>query len=65
MEQIATGTFEVKLSPQVDEHNSGPLMGRLLIDKTFHGGLDGTSKGQMLSAGTAIKGSAGYVGLAK
>jgi len=63
MEQVATGTFEVKLSPQADEHNSGTLMGRLLIDKTFHGDLDGTSKGQMLSAGTAVKGSAGYVAM--
>ncbi len=58
----ATGTFEVKLSPQSDEHSANaPGLGRLLIDKTFEGDLLGTSKGQMLSARTEIHGSAGYV----
>jgi hypothetical protein len=33
------------------------------IDKQFHGDLQGTSKGQMLTAGTAVKGSAGYVAI--
>lgn len=33
------------------------------IDKKFHGDLEGTSKGEMLSAGTAVKGSAGYVAM--
>ncbi len=33
------------------------------IDKQFHGDLDGTSKGEMLSAGTDVKGSAGYVAM--
>jgi hypothetical protein len=31
------------------------------IDKQFHGDLEGTAKGQMLTAGTDVKGSAGYV----
>jgi hypothetical protein len=31
------------------------------IDKQFHGDLEATSKGEMLTAGTAIKNSAGYV----
>jgi hypothetical protein len=35
----------------------------LLIDKQFHGDLDATSKGQMLAAGTGVKGSAGYVAI--
>ena len=33
------------------------------IDKQFHGDLEGTSQGQMLSAGTSTKGSAGYVAI--
>jgi hypothetical protein len=56
----ATGTFDVKLAPQQDE---GSPLGRMTIDKQFHGGIDGTSKGQMLSVMTAVKGSGGYVAL--
>lgn len=33
------------------------------LDKQFHGDLEGTSKGQMLTAGTAVKDSAGYVAI--
>lgn len=56
----ATGTFEVKLSPQT----SDPPLGRFLFDKQFHGGLDGTSRGEMLTAGSGAKGSSGgYVAL--
>ena len=58
----ARGTFEVKLTPQSnDEEPQGSTLGRLSIDKTFRGDLEGTSKGEMLSAGTPTKGSAGYV----
>src|SRR6185312_9342775 len=31
--------------------------------KQFHGNLEASSKGEMLSAGTSIKGSAGYVAI--
>jgi len=37
----------------------------MTIDKQFHGDLEGVSKGQMLTAGTAVKGSAGYVAIEK
>jgi hypothetical protein len=58
----ATGTFEVKLTPQSnDAEAGGSTLGRLTIDKLFRGDLDATSKGEMLSAGTPVKGSAGYV----
>jgi hypothetical protein len=33
------------------------------IDKTFFGELDASSKGEMLSAMTSVKGSAGYVAI--
>ena len=59
----ATGTFDVKLSPQATDTTAGSPLGRLTIDKQFHGDLEGTSKGEMLTAGTAIKNSAGYVAL--
>lgn len=59
-----SGTFEVKLSPQApDDKSENPAIGRMLIDKQFHGDLEATSKGQMLTAGTAVKGSAGYVAI--
>jgi hypothetical protein len=60
----ATGTFEVKLRPQPpeDETEEAPL-GRMLIDKQFHGDLEAASKGRMLAAGTSVKGSAGYVAM--
>jgi hypothetical protein len=60
----ATGDFEVKLSPQAPEDGpAGAAIGRMLIDKQFHGDLEAVSQGQMLAAGTAVKGSAGYVAI--
>jgi len=59
----ASGEFEVKLKPQVMDDNGGGTLGRMSIDKTFHGDLDATSKGEMLTAGTAVQGSAGYVAM--
>lgn len=56
----ATGTFDVKLVPQ--PAGEDPL-GRMTIDKQFHGDLDATSKGQMLGFSTSVKGSAGYVAM--
>ena len=58
----ASGTFEVKLNPQSDADNT---VGRMSIDKQFQGDLVGTSKGQMLMAGTGVEGSAGYVAIEK
>lgn len=60
----ATGPFDVKLTPQ-DDKSGDPLLARMTIEKQFHGDLEGESKGQMLSAGTAVKGSAGYVAIEK
>src|SRR5580700_12164265 len=54
----ATGTFEVKLIPQPDE-----AVGRMTLDKEFHGDLEATSKGQMLAVRGDGKGSAGYVAM--
>lgn len=60
----AKGTFEVKITPQTpDGKFEDATMGRMTIDKQFHGDLEGTSLGQMLSAMTQVKGSAGYVAM--
>ena len=59
----ATGPFDVKLTPLDDKID--PALARMTIDKQFHGDLEATSKGQMLSAATDVKGSAGYVAIEK
>ncbi len=63
MSERATGTFEVSLEPQPLFHDTGPVLGRLTIDKQFHGDLSATSTGEMLSARTNVKDSAGYVAI--
>jgi hypothetical protein len=55
MANHASGSFEVKLTPQG--------VGRMSLDKQFHGDLEATSTGEMLMAGTSVKGSAGYVAI--
>ena len=61
---LARGTFEVKLAPQPIAHeHAGVPLGRLSIDKEFRGDLVGTSKGEMLTAMTSVKESAGYVAI--
>lgn len=65
MTHHASGTFEVKLSPQSNDQAGDPNLGRMTIDKQFSGDLEGLSKGQMLTAMTATKGSAGYVAIEK
>ena len=56
----ARGPFDVTLAPQTDA-GAPAALGRMTIDKRFHGDLDATSQGQMLTAMTDTKGSAGYV----
>ena len=61
----AAGPFDVKVVPQAPDPGGDPAVGRMLLDKKFHGDLEATSKGQMLTAGTAVEGSAGYVAIEK
>ena len=64
VETHANGTFEVKLEPlAADDKTEGSTLSRMSIEKHFHGDLEGTSKGEMLSAMTDVKGSAGYVAM--
>ena len=59
----AAGPFEVKLNPLPTFAEAEGTLGHLSIDKQFRGDLDATSKGEMLSAGTTVKGSAAYVAI--
>jgi hypothetical protein len=62
MTAYAAGSFDVKITPLdpafKTEDNS---LGRMSIDKQYHGDLDATGKGEMLTGGTAVKGSGVYV----
>lgn len=60
MTSHAQGTFEVKLAPQPTEEKA---LGRMSINKQFHGDLEAVSKGEMLSSMSGVKGSAGYVAM--
>lgn len=62
--RTATGTFDVKLSPQGEpDAGDGNLLGLMRLDKRFSGDLAGTGAGRMLTGMTAIQGSAGYVAI--
>jgi hypothetical protein len=56
------GPFDVKLTPQTPAFEAAGV-GRMSLDKTYHGELAGTSLGEMLSVLTAQEGSAGYVAI--
>ena len=57
----AAGTFDVKMTPGPEDKESG--VGRMTADKQYHGDLEGTGKGEMLSHMTAVKGSGVYVAI--
>jgi hypothetical protein len=60
----AVGTFDVKISQLAPYNTSADAkLARMSIDKQFHGALEATSQGEMLSAGSDTKGSAGYVAI--
>lgn len=60
--KLAKGTFEVKITPQAEDPDGEPMIGRLIMTKQFVGDLAGTSKGQMLGVqSTSVEGSGGYV----
>ena len=64
----AKGDFDVKLVPQalaLEDASDGAKRARMSIDKQFHGDLEATSRGEMLSAMTTTQGSAGYVAIEK
>jgi hypothetical protein len=64
MTQIARGTFSVDMKPQSEPNAvDGVSLGRMSLNKKFEGELQGAGQGEMLTALTPIKGSAGYVAI--
>ncbi|MFN7984159.1 MAG: DUF3224 domain-containing protein [Vicinamibacterales bacterium] len=64
MATIAKGTFTVQTRPVGDAGTEdGVSLGRMSLDKQFEGDLVATGKGEMLTALTPVKGSAGYVAI--
>ena len=60
----AKGTFDVKVDPQGEADKAeGSTLARMSLDKKYHGDLEAGAKGTMLTAGTDVKGSAGYVAI--
>jgi hypothetical protein len=55
------GSFEVKMAPT--DHAPAPILASYSLDKSYHGDLEGTGKGEMLSAGDPKTGNAGYVAI--
>lgn len=62
--QLVTGPFDIQLEPQplstIAAHSG---LGRLSLSKVFHGNLEATSTGEMISFRSPIAGSAGYVAM--
>ena len=58
----ATGTFDVKVTPQAPGDSAeAAWMGRLSLAKQFHGDIEGAGSGLMLGVQGNVEGSAGYV----
>jgi hypothetical protein len=57
----AKGSFDVSTKPVEQDKAEGSTLGRFSLDKVYHGALDATGKGEMLTVGTEVPGSAAYV----
>lgn len=64
MSSIARGSFTVEIKPASEPGVvEGVSTGRMSLSKRFEGDISGTGSGEMLTALTPIKGSAGYVAI--
>lgn len=62
--QTAAGAFDVKLAPEPASAAADVAgLARMSLDKTFHGPLRATSRGEMIAFRSATPGSAGYVAM--
>ena len=62
MTSRASGSFEVKITPQgTPDAAAGVTLGRMSIDKQLSGDLEATTKGEMLTAMADANGAAAYV----
>ena len=59
----ASGTFDVTITPQKDEGIGDQTIGRMSIDKRYHGDLEGSGLGQMLAGMGEVKESGAYVAI--
>jgi len=58
----ARGPFDVKTTAQaLSEKVADPTLGRMSLDKQYHGDLEASGKGEMLTVSTGVKGSGVYV----
>lgn len=63
-QQTVTGPFEVQLTPEPASAAADAAgLGRMSLDKHFHGPLEATSRGEMIAFRSATPGSAGYVAM--
>ncbi|MBY8605557.1 MAG: DUF3224 domain-containing protein [Burkholderia sp.] len=64
MKLQASGPFEVKLNPEsLSAVAASSGLGRMSLDKQFHGDLEAVSHGEMLAFRSSVQGSAGYVAM--
>lgn len=61
--ETARGTFDVDITPEANDEAGGGSLGRMRLDKRYHGDLEATAAGTMLTAMTGVQGSAGYVAI--
>jgi hypothetical protein len=60
----AAGPFDVTTTPlPPDDLTNGTSLGRFSLIKQYHGALEASSKGEMLTSGSPEVGSAGYVAI--
>jgi hypothetical protein len=61
----ANGTFDVQVIPQEPDNKEAESskIGRMSLDKQFHGDLDALSKGEMLGVHNENQSSGGYVAM--
>ena len=57
-----SATFEIQLTPEPDG-DLGGAVGRFGFTKTWSGGVEGSSRGVMLTGGDPAAGAAGYVAM--
>jgi hypothetical protein len=64
MSHHAAGPFDVKTTPMApDDFTNGTSLNRFSLIKQYHGALEASAKGEMLTSGTPDTGSAGYVAI--
>lgn len=62
--KTVAGEFDVAMSPEhMSVGASGFGLHRMALDKRYHGALDASGNGEMLSFMGAVQGSAGYVAM--